>query len=59
VNECVLNVSFSPWVKAATQRSSQNGVSGTPTVLVNGTKWDAQNVAFEDLIASETAKLES
>ena len=59
VNECVMNVSFSPWVKAATQRSGQNGVTGTPTVFINGTKWDNANQRFEDFLEAEAAKLES
>lgn len=57
VNACITGESFEPWVTAATQRSSQNGVTGTPTILVNGTKWDAQNTKFEDFVNAEIAKL--
>ena len=54
VNQCVLDESFTPWVTAATDRS---GVRGTPTVIINGTQWDANAAEFPDFVNSELAKL--
>ncbi|PZQ88236.1 MAG: hypothetical protein DI534_12295 [Leifsonia xyli] len=58
VLDCISNESFTPWVDAATARSSQNGVTGTPTVIINGTKWDGQTQSFEDFVNAEIAKLQ-
>ncbi len=54
VISCINEESFTPWVTAATARS---GVRGTPTIIVNGTQWDAQAMTFEDFVNSELAKL--
>ncbi len=54
VNQCVLDESFTPWVTAATDRS---GVRGTPTVIINGTQWDANTADFPEFVNAELAKL--
>lgn len=54
VNECVRGDSFTPWVEAASARA---GITGTPTVIVNGTQWDLGNEDFEVFLQSELAKL--
>lgn len=54
VNECVRGDSFSPWVEAASARA---GITGTPTVFVNGTQWDLGNQDFEEFLQLEIAKL--
>ncbi len=51
---CVRGDSFSPWVEEATSRS---GVRGTPTVIINGTQWDAQTTDFTAFLTSELNKL--
>ncbi|MFC7548019.1 DsbA family protein [Plantactinospora sp. GCM10030261] len=33
---CVQDQKYQPWTRQATETASENGVSGTPTVLVNG-----------------------
>jgi hypothetical protein len=57
VAECVTGESFEPWVTAATVRSRDHDVTGTPSIFINGTKWDPQSIQFEDFVAAETAKL--
>jgi protein-disulfide isomerase len=54
VNQCVTDESFTPWVTAATASS---GVRSTPTVIINGTQWDAQTQDFPDFVNAEIAKL--
>lgn len=52
--QCITDESFTPWVESATSRS---GVTGTPTVIINGTQWDMSNVDFGDFVNAELAKL--
>ena len=59
VTSCINGESFTPWVGSATDRSLASGVSGTPTVVINGTKWDSANQSFDDFINAEIAKLQS
>lgn len=54
VSECIRGDSFSPWVEAASARA---GITGTPTVIVNGTQWDLGNQDFEEFLGLEMAKL--
>jgi len=35
-SQCVNSGKFKPWVNSVTDEASSNGVSGTPTVMVNG-----------------------
>ncbi|MCS0499154.1 DsbA family protein [Protaetiibacter mangrovi] len=55
VVDCINGESFTPWVTSATARS---GISGTPTVVINGTKWDNSNQSFDDFVNAEIAKLQ-
>ncbi|MFT4028911.1 MAG: thioredoxin domain-containing protein [Protaetiibacter sp.] len=55
VISCINGESFTPWVTAATARS---GISGTPTVVINGTQWDSSSQGFEDFVTAEFAKLQ-
>lgn len=43
LNTCILGQTYAPLVTAATDKSSQRGVSGTPTVFVNGTPLDGSS----------------
>jgi len=54
VDACITGESFTPWVTAATQRS---GVRRTPTIVINGTVWDAQAIDFQAFLSAELAKL--
>lgn len=56
VIQCINEESFTPWVDSATARS---GVSGTPTVIINGTQWNGQTQEFPDFVNSEIAKLDA
>jgi protein-disulfide isomerase len=39
IDSCVENKTYRPWVKYTTQEAAAIGVSGTPTVLVDGKQW--------------------
>lgn len=57
VISCINAESFTPWVDAATARS---GVRSTPTIVINGTPWDANTTPnFGDFVNAEIAKLQS
>ncbi|MDQ0617077.1 DsbA family protein [Arthrobacter globiformis] len=39
IDSCVENKTYRPWVKYTTQEAAAVGVTGTPTVLVDGKQW--------------------
>jgi protein-disulfide isomerase len=39
IDSCVENKTYRPWVKYTTQEAAALGVTGTPTVLVDGKQW--------------------
>lgn len=39
ISSCVENKTYRPWVKYTTQEAAAIGVTGTPTVLVDGKQW--------------------
>jgi protein-disulfide isomerase len=39
IGSCVENKTYRPWVKYTTQEAAAIGVTGTPTVLVDGKQW--------------------
>jgi len=39
IDSCVENKTYRPWVKYTTQEAAAIGVTGTPTVLVDGKQW--------------------
>lgn len=45
VSQPISNLAFEQWTVNATDHASQNQVTGTPTVLVNGTKMEGQTIA--------------
>jgi protein-disulfide isomerase len=45
VSSCVNDATYEDWTKSTTTRAFDNGVSGTPTLFVNGTKVDGFSAA--------------
>lgn len=59
VRSCITDGSFTAWADKATEQSSKDGVSGTPTVKVNGKKIDLTGAALAKAVvtaASDTKK---
>ncbi|MGP0224721.1 DsbA family protein [Paenarthrobacter sp. NCHU4564] len=40
IDSCIENKQFRPYVKVATQEAAAIGVTGTPTVFIDGKQWD-------------------
>ncbi len=51
VSTCISNGTYEPLVKQLTEKASENGVTGTPTVLVNGKKVTADASSLFGAIA--------
>ncbi|HEY8302675.1 MAG TPA: MauE/DoxX family redox-associated membrane protein [Jatrophihabitans sp.] len=51
LSTCISNGTYEPLVKAFTEKASENGVNGTPTVFVNGTKVSATAASLFAAIA--------
>lgn len=55
IDSCIDEKKFRPYVKVATQEAAAIGVSGTPTVLVDGKQWgkgDSANIDFPQYLQS-------
>jgi hypothetical protein len=53
IDSCVENKTYRPWVKYTTQEAAAIGVTGTPTVLVEGKQWgkgDSAQTPFPDFL---------
>ncbi|MEO3932061.1 DsbA family protein [Micrococcaceae bacterium Sec7.4] len=53
IDTCVDQKTYRPWVKFTTQQAASVGVSGTPTVLVEGKQWgkgDSAQTPFEQFL---------
>lgn len=53
IDTCVEEKTFRPWVKYTTQQASSIGVTGTPTVLVEGKQWgkgDSTQTPFPEFL---------
>lgn len=53
IDSCIKTERFMPWIKAAKEAGSKNGVTGTPTVLVAGKA--VENPTQQNLAAAITA----
>ncbi|MCT9868396.1 DsbA family protein [Paenarthrobacter aurescens] len=42
IDSCVDSKQFRPWVKVATQEAAAIGITGTPTVFIDGKQWDGK-----------------
>ena len=61
VDGCITDVGFRGWLKAATDRAiadpdlaGANGF-GTPTLMVDGERWNSNEVSFSDFVESKLA----
>ncbi|XAS64611.1 DsbA family protein [Pseudarthrobacter sp. So.54] len=53
IDTCVDGKTYRPWVKYATQQAASIGVTGTPTVLVEGKQWgkgDSAQTPFDQFL---------
>lgn len=54
IGDCVKEGDFRPFVKFTTEAATEHGITGTPTVFINGEAWDMQGdfeAALNDAIA--------
>ncbi|WP_198318349.1 DsbA family protein [Arthrobacter sp. YN] len=42
IDTCIDSKQFRPWVKVATQEAAAVGITGTPTVFIDGKQWDGK-----------------
>jgi protein-disulfide isomerase len=55
IDSCIDNKTYRPFVKVATQEADAIGISGTPTVFVDGKQWglgDSKNMDFPQFLQS-------
>ncbi|WP_431230180.1 DsbA family protein [Paenarthrobacter nicotinovorans] len=56
IDSCVDSKQFRPWVKVATQEAAAIGITGTPTIFVDGKQWDGSTDLNAEIQAAITAK---
>lgn len=56
IDSCIDSKQFRPWVKVATQEAAAIGVTGTPTVFVDGKQWDGRSDLNAEIQTAITAK---
>ncbi|TLM80662.1 disulfide bond formation protein DsbA [Pseudarthrobacter sp. NamE2] len=56
INSCVDDKTFRPYVKYSTQLASNIGVTGTPTVFIDGKQWDGGTDLNAEIQAAIDAK---
>jgi protein-disulfide isomerase len=56
INSCVDDKTFRPYVKYSTELASRTGITGTPTVFVDGKKWEGTTDLNADIQAAIDAK---
>jgi protein-disulfide isomerase len=56
INSCVDDKTFRPYVKYSTQLASNIGITGTPTIFVDGKQWDGSSDLNAEIQAAITAK---
>ncbi|MGR0158821.1 DsbA family protein [Paenarthrobacter nitroguajacolicus] len=56
IDSCVDSKQFRPWVKVATQEAAAIGVTGTPTVFIDGKQWDGKSDLNAEIQTAITAK---
>ena len=53
IDTCVEGKTFRPWVKYTTQQAASTGITGTPTVFVEGQQWgkgESAQIPFEQFL---------
>ena len=56
IDSCIDSKQFRPWVKVATQEAAAIGVTGTPTVFIDGKQWDGKSDLNAEIQTAITAK---
>lgn len=56
IDSCIDSKQFRPWVKVATQEAAAIGITGTPTVFVDGKQWDGRSDLNAEIQTAITAK---
>lgn len=56
ITSCVDDKTFRPYVKYSTELASRTGITGTPTVFVDGKKWEGTTDLNADIQAAIDAK---
>ena len=56
INSCVDDKTFRPYVKYSTQLASNIGITGTPTIFVDGKQWDGSSDLNAEIQAAIAAK---
>lgn len=56
IDSCVDSKQYRPWVKVATQEAAAIGVTGTPTVFIDGKQWDGSTDLNAEIQTAITAK---
>lgn len=56
IDSCVDSKTYRPFVKVVTKEAAVIGVTGTPTVFVEGKQWDGKTDLIADLNAAAAAK---
>ncbi|MET4589523.1 thioredoxin domain-containing protein [Arthrobacter sp. 754] len=56
INSCVDDKTFRPYVKYSTDLAANTGITGTPTIFVDGKKWDGTTDLNADIQAAIDAK---
>ncbi|WP_411375580.1 DsbA family protein [Arthrobacter sp. MPF02] len=56
INSCVDDKTFRPYVKYSTQLASNTGITGTPTVFIDGKQWDGGTDLNAEIQAAIDAK---
>lgn len=56
IDSCVDSKQFRPWVKVATQEAAAIGITGTPTIFIDGKQWDGTTDLNADIQTAIDAK---
>jgi protein-disulfide isomerase len=56
IDSCVDSKQYRPWVKVATQEAAAIGITGTPTIFVDGKQWDGSTDLNAEIQTAITAK---
>lgn len=56
INSCVDDKTFRPYVKYSTELAANTGITGTPTIFVDGKKWDGASDLNAEIQAAIDAK---
>ncbi|OAE00800.1 thioredoxin domain-containing protein [Arthrobacter sp. OY3WO11] len=56
INSCVDDKTFRPYVKYSTELAANSGITGTPTVFIDGKQWDGRTDLNAEIQAAIDAK---